>query len=161
MPSNDIHAHCQRESVAAANGTFIPEDLLQHLLDCLSEDSDFNDSYCMFTVTSWTRDKLQCQYKTGVLPELIQVPSSSPGQLELEIMIYERSLREGDFMLYIDALTKIISWFFALGHTIMQGGFQFTCVTWWHAPRGRCCDAGIHQGVHPHYMRAYNCTMLL
>ena len=32
-------------------------------------------------------------------------------------MIYVRSLREGDFMLYIDALTNIIPWFFALGHT--------------------------------------------
>ena len=38
-------------------------------------------------------------------------------QLELEIMMYVRSLREGVFMLYIDALTNIIPWFFALGHT--------------------------------------------
>ena len=37
-------------------------------------------------------------------------------KLELEIMIYVRSLREGDFMLYIDALTNIVTWFFALGH---------------------------------------------
>ena len=35
-------------------------------------------------------------------------------KLELEIMIYVRSLREGDFMLYIDALTNIVPWFFAL-----------------------------------------------
>ena len=38
-------------------------------------------------------------------------------KLELEIVIYVRSLREGDFMLYIDALTNIVPWFFALGHT--------------------------------------------
>ena len=38
-------------------------------------------------------------------------------KLELEIMIYVRSLREGDFKLYVDALTKIAPWFFALGHT--------------------------------------------
>ena len=38
-------------------------------------------------------------------------------KLELEIMIYVRSLRECDFKLYVDALTKIAPWFFALGHT--------------------------------------------
>ena len=38
-------------------------------------------------------------------------------QVELEIMIYVRSLRQGDFMLYIDALTKIAPRFFALGQT--------------------------------------------
>ncbi len=31
-------------------------------------------------------------------------------------MIYVRSIREGNFLLYIDALTKIVPWFFALGH---------------------------------------------
>jgi len=38
-------------------------------------------------------------------------------QLELEVMIYVRSIREANFLLYIDALTKIVPWFFALGHT--------------------------------------------
>ena len=38
-------------------------------------------------------------------------------QLELEVMIYVRAIREGDFLLYIDALTKLVPWFFALGHT--------------------------------------------
>ena len=37
-------------------------------------------------------------------------------QLELVVMIYVRSLREGNFLLYIDALTKIVPWFFSLGH---------------------------------------------
>ena len=37
-------------------------------------------------------------------------------QLELLVMIYVRSIREGNFLLYIDALTKIVPWFFALGH---------------------------------------------
>ena len=32
-------------------------------------------------------------------------------------MIYVRSIREADFLLYINALTKIVPWFFALGHT--------------------------------------------
>ena len=38
-------------------------------------------------------------------------------QLELEVMIYVRAIREANFLLYIDALTKIVPWFFALGHT--------------------------------------------
>ena len=29
-------------------------------------------------------------------------------QLELEVMIYVRSIREANFLLYIDALTKIV-----------------------------------------------------
>ena len=38
-------------------------------------------------------------------------------QLELEVMIYVRAIREANFLLYIDALTKIVPWFFALEHT--------------------------------------------
>ena len=37
-------------------------------------------------------------------------------QLELAVMIYVRSIREADFLLYIEALFKIFSWFFALDH---------------------------------------------
>ena len=37
-------------------------------------------------------------------------------QLELYVMIYVRATREGDFQLYIDALTKTVPWFFALDH---------------------------------------------
>ena len=32
------------------------------------------------------------------------------------VMVYVRSIREGNFLLYIDALTKIVPWFFCLGH---------------------------------------------
>lgn len=38
-------------------------------------------------------------------------------QLELVVMIYVRAIREGNFLLYVDALTKLVPWFFALGHT--------------------------------------------
>ena len=38
-------------------------------------------------------------------------------QMEREVLIYARVIRDGDFLLYIDALTKIVPWFFALGHT--------------------------------------------
>jgi hypothetical protein len=37
-------------------------------------------------------------------------------QLEIQVLIFVRSIREADFLLYIDALTKIVPWFFALGH---------------------------------------------
>ena len=38
-------------------------------------------------------------------------------QLELYIMIYVRAIREGNFQLYVQALSKIVPWFFALDHT--------------------------------------------
>jgi len=38
-------------------------------------------------------------------------------QLELVVLIYVRSIREANFLLYIEALSKIIPWFFALDHT--------------------------------------------
>jgi len=41
----------------------------------------------------------------------------------MEVMIYVRAIREVDFLLYIDALTKIVPWFFALGHT----KYSYTC----------------------------------
>ena len=38
-------------------------------------------------------------------------------QLELTLMIYVRAIRKGNFELYIESLTKIVPWFFALDHT--------------------------------------------
>ncbi len=38
-------------------------------------------------------------------------------QLELNVMIFVRAIREGNFLLYIEALTTIVPWFFALDHT--------------------------------------------
>ena len=38
-------------------------------------------------------------------------------QLELYVMIYVRATREGNFQLYIEALSKIVPWVFALDHT--------------------------------------------
>ena len=43
--------------------------------------------------------------------------SSSFLQLELLVFIYVRSVREENLLLYIDALSKLVPWFFALGHT--------------------------------------------
>ena len=38
-------------------------------------------------------------------------------QLELAVLVYVRAIREGDFKLYVEALTKIVPWFFSLDHT--------------------------------------------
>ena len=37
--------------------------------------------------------------------------------LELSTLIYVRSLREANFSMYLDALTELVPWFFALDHT--------------------------------------------
>ena len=38
-------------------------------------------------------------------------------QLEVDVMIFFREIREADFLLYIEALAKIVAWFFAFDHT--------------------------------------------
>ncbi len=47
--------------------------------------------------------------------------------LELTVLIYVRSVLEGN--IYIDALSRTMPWFFALGILITPGGYQFTFVT--------------------------------
>ena len=37
-------------------------------------------------------------------------------QMKLTVLIYIRAIREAVFDLYVDALTQIVPWFFALGH---------------------------------------------
>ncbi len=37
--------------------------------------------------------------------------------LELTVLINVRSVRDGNFLLYVDPLSRIVSCFFALGHT--------------------------------------------
>ena len=37
--------------------------------------------------------------------------------LEVTLLLYVRSLREGNFQLYLESLTKIVPWMFALDHT--------------------------------------------
>ena len=38
-------------------------------------------------------------------------------QLELLLLVFVRTLREANFELYIDAVSKIVPWFFGLDHT--------------------------------------------
>ena len=39
------------------------------------------------------------------------------GSVEILLLLYVRSIREGDFQLYIKSLTKLMPWMFALDHT--------------------------------------------
>jgi len=36
--------------------------------------------------------------------------------LELAVLVYVRAIREGYYKLYVDALNKIVPWFFSLYH---------------------------------------------
>ena len=38
-------------------------------------------------------------------------------QLQLQVLIFVRSLREADFKLYIESLSQLVPWFFSLDHT--------------------------------------------
>ena len=37
-------------------------------------------------------------------------------QLELTVLVFVRSIRTGDYQLYVQSLTKLVSWFFSLDH---------------------------------------------
>ena len=38
-------------------------------------------------------------------------------QLQLTVLVYVRSLRQGSFQMYLDALTELATWFHAMDHT--------------------------------------------
>jgi len=38
-------------------------------------------------------------------------------ELELLVLVYVRSVRQGSLMMYLDALTQLVPWFHALAHT--------------------------------------------
>jgi len=50
--------------------------------------------------------------------------------LEILLLLYVRSIREGTFQLYIESLAKITPWMFALDHIITPGGYLCISVTW-------------------------------
>ena len=52
-------------------------------------------------------------------------------QLELLVLTFIKSLRTGNFTLYVDNLTKLVPWFFILHHTNYARWCQFTYVTWY------------------------------
>ena len=47
------------------------------------------------------------------------------------LLLFVRSIREGNFQLYLESLTKIVPWMFTLDH--MQGGCQYTFGTFTEA----------------------------
>jgi len=46
--------------------------------------------------------------------------------LEVLLLLYIRSLREGNFELYVESLTQIMPWMFALDHTHYSRWFLYT-----------------------------------
>ena len=84
---------------------------LYHLLQraYLAHCSSLGEEHNQSPVEDWcsSRAELYQQFKLWLL--LLQ--------LELAVLVYVRAIREGDFKLYEDALTKIAPWFFALDHT--------------------------------------------
>ena len=52
--------------------------------------------------------------KTAVCPHFML--SNIVLELEPTVMLFVRAIREGDFQLYTEALTKIIPWFISIGH---------------------------------------------
>lgn len=52
-----------------------------------------------------------------------------PLQLELTVLIYVRLIREGNFLVYVGTLSKIVPWFFALGHAYIHLSNMVTLAT--------------------------------
>ena len=58
---------------------------------------------------------LWCKHKASSCPQLKYLATVL--ELELCMLVFVRSQREANFNMYIDALTEISPWFFALDHT--------------------------------------------
>ena len=68
-----------------------------------------NDNQTPVSLESWSNERTQnCpQFQFWAIVM----------ELELCILTYVRSLREANFAMYLDALTELVPWFFALDHT--------------------------------------------
>ena len=55
----------------------------------------------------WCRCNSACSLTIGRLKSLF---------LEIVLLLYVRAIRDGNFRLYLESLTKIIPWMFALDH---------------------------------------------
>ena len=55
------------------------------------------------------------EHKASLCPQLKYLETAL--ELELCMLVFVRSQREANFNMYIDALTEISPWFFALDHT--------------------------------------------
>lgn len=73
---------------------------------CLGETRDAEDLPAFEDWCRQRRDNIpQFRYWATVL------------ELELLVLVYVRSLRQGSLMMYLDALTELVTWFHALDHT--------------------------------------------
>ena len=84
----------------------------------------------------WEKNRIVCHWKSDVptIPKLY--PQFKFWLLilwmQLAAMVYVRSVREADLLLYVDALTKIVHWFFALDQTHYPDASLFIYGTWLH-----------------------------
>ena len=89
----------------------ITESSLYHLLQkaYLAYCSSLGEERNQLSLEVWcsSRPELYPQFKFCLLIR----------QLKLAVLVYVRATREGDFKLFVDALTKIVPWFFSLDHT--------------------------------------------
>ena len=73
------------------------------------------------TRSPWSQNAEQKRLMTGVLEKNQGIPQFyfwyTALQLELLVFSFVKSLREANFALYVDCLTKLTLWFFSLDHT--------------------------------------------
>ena len=66
-------------------------------------------------------------------------------QLQLTLLVFVHSIRTGNFQLYVQSLTKIVSWFFSLDH--------YNYAQWISV---HLCDTVILPHLHPGTMQSFN-----
>ena len=87
--------------------------------DCIS----YSNGLMPTTRSPWSQNAKQKGLMTGVHEKIRRFHSSISGtrdtalQLELLVFSFVKSLREANFALYVDCLTKLTPWFFSLDHT--------------------------------------------
>ena len=85
--------------------------------DCTSYSNDLMPT----TRSPWSQNAEQKRLMTGVLEKNQEIPQfyfwHTALQLELLVFSFVKSLREANFAMYVDCLTKLTPWFFSLDHT--------------------------------------------
>ena len=85
--------------------------------DCTSYSNDLMPT----TRSPWSQNAEQKRLMTGVLEKNQEIPQFyfwyTALQLELLVFSFVKSLREANFAMYVDFLTKLTLWFFSLDHT--------------------------------------------
>jgi len=78
-------------------------------------------AYDHYSVTCTRDNQTQMNFETWCDERKLNCPQfhywATTMELELCILTYVRSLREANFSMYLDVLTELVPWFFALDHT--------------------------------------------